>query len=74
MSDNDDDFKKQKLSGDDKVRAKYGDHAESYSAAEAGLGNGIVRERKITDCICLLTFVGFIFAMGYLTNYSLKHG
>ena len=71
MTDNDDDFKRQKGRT---LEDKYGEHSRNFSVRNSGIECGIVRERKMTDCFMLLFFVGFLAAMGYVTNYSLKHG
>jgi len=45
-----------------------------FNAKDQGLGEGIIRDRKITDLLCLLIFFAFIIAMGVATGYALKHG
>jgi len=74
MAENDDDFKKQKLSGDDAKRAKYGDDCAGFSVRNSGIENGLVTDRKCTDMLMLILFVAFLGAMGYVTAYANKHG
>jgi len=68
--DGDDNFKKQKTTAEEDTKNKYGDDAAKYSASESGLGNGIVRERGIKDCLCLLIFLVALVAMGWCTVYG----
>lgn len=73
--DEDDNFQKQKPTGNDKLKAKYGDDVGGFSVkGNSGIEEGIVRDRKLTDCLFLLLFIAFIGSMGYLTLYAHKHG
>jgi len=75
MSD-DDNFQKQKESKTSQQRTeeKYGEDAGNFSVNEDMKANGIVRDRKMTDCLFLIIFAAFLVCMAYLTGYSLKHG
>ena len=66
-----DNFQKEKPKD---AKEKYGEDCNSYSAKEAGLENGIKRDRKITDILCLFIFFAFIIAMGVCTVYANKNG
>lgn len=43
-------------------------------AGNSEIKNGIVKERKCTDVLCLLVFAAFLGAMGFCTYYGLQHG
>lgn len=69
----DDNFKKQKLSGADRTREKYENDTAGFSLKDQGI-DGFVRTRKCTDILCLIVFFAFLVSMGACAIYGTKHG
>jgi hypothetical protein len=68
-----DNFEKQKLSGADRTRQKYENDTAGFNVRDHGV-DGLVRERKCTDIMCLFVFFAFIVGMGVCSGYGFKHG
>ena len=65
------------LTKDQKKLNKYGDDLKGYSVSSTtpGIGDGsVVKERKVTDIICLMIFGVFLVAMLTCTILGFKYG
>jgi hypothetical protein len=52
-------------------RDKYANDVENFNVREASkIENGLVQNRGCTDCLCLIIFLGFMFAMIFVTFSS----
>lgn len=70
----DDDYQKQTQTAEERTKDKYADETANYSARDQGLGEGVVKERGIKDCLCLIVYVVFLGAMVFCTIYGNRHG
>jgi len=62
-------------SKDQKKKDKYGGDADAFSVAEcSSIKDGPVKERRVTDLLCLVVFLAFLGAMMACTLYGFKKG
>ena len=80
--DHDDDYQdmdggKPKYATDkERIQAKYGDDAAGHTLkGDEKFAEGINKKQRICqDIICLIVFVAYVGAMGYMTGYGYIHG
>lgn len=54
---------------------KYDEHTKGFSVKDCShIKDGIVKERKVTDFLCLVLFLAFFGTMGACTMYGFKKG
>jgi len=55
--------------------AKYDDDVKNFSVkGNSKIDNGLVQNRGVTDCLCLIIFLGFFGALGFVTFQSFSKG
>jgi len=60
---------------DQKTKDKYGGDADKFNIAEcSNIKDGPVKDRKVTDFLCLIVFLVFLGCMGACTLYGFKKG
>lgn len=58
-----------------KKHAQYEDDLQNFSVkGNSKIDNGLVSSRGMTDCLCLLVFIGFFVALVFIVLYSITYG
>mgnify|MGYP006893281288 CR=1 FL=1 len=63
------------MSKDDKKKDKYQQDMDGFTiAGNSNIKDGVVKERRVTDFMCLILFLVFIGAMAACTLFGFKNG